>query len=67
MLFSFSSSIVVNHLYAENNLTFLRFNARSHPSCFAWGDTDGKTAGALPDDAYDPQLADVIMALNGNH
>ncbi len=35
MLFAFSS-IVVNYLYAENNLIFLKYDFAWHISCFAW-------------------------------
>lgn len=62
MLFSFSS-IVVNYLYAENNLIFLRFNARPAILLLRLGVILMVFAGALLTMPMIWQLADVIMAL----
>ncbi|MRE94219.1 amino acid carrier protein [Enterobacter bugandensis] len=62
MLFAFSS-IVVNYLYAENNLIFLKYDSRPAILLLRLGVVLMVIAGSLLNMPLVWQLADVIMAL----
>ena len=62
MLFAFSS-IVVNYVYAENNLIFLKFDSRNTLRLLRLGVILMVMAGSLLSMPLVWQLADVIMAL----
>lgn len=62
MLFAYSS-MVVNYLYAENNLIFLKFNSRPVRNLLRLGMILMVIAGSLLSMPLVWQLADVIMAL----
>lgn len=62
LLFAFSS-IVVNYLYAENNLIFLKFDSRAAIGTLRLGVILMVVAGSLLSMPLVWQLADIIMAL----
>ncbi|WP_196095302.1 alanine/glycine:cation symporter family protein [Enterobacter roggenkampii] len=62
ILFAFSS-IVVNYLYAENNLIFLKLDSRAAIGTLRLGVTLMVIAGSLLSMPLVWQLADIIMAL----